>query len=96
MLWSFINFLFVSPRVSLSCSWWLTVDTGGKMFRTEQGFVPLVHGLGVICAIPAGVLIIAIPEATTRSVVKIKGLAYSLESLSLERVLEGWLLLRSR
>ena len=94
MLWSFINFLFVAPRISPSCSWWVTVDTGGRMFRTEQGFVLLVCGIGVVCAVPASVLITAVPKTTTWSGVKIKGLAYPLESLSLEGGLKGWLLLK--
>ena len=64
------------------------------MFRTEQGFVLLICGIGVVRAIPAGVLITAVPKTTIWSVVKIKGLAYPLGSLSLEGGLEGWLLLR--
>ena len=54
------------------------------MFRTEQGFVPLVCGIVVVRAVPVGVLITAVSEATTRSGVKIIGLAYPLGSLSLE------------
>ena len=35
---------------------YITVYTGVRMFRTKQGIVLLVCGIGVICAVPSGAL----------------------------------------
>ena len=45
------------PIVSSSYWLWIAVDASIWMFGAEQGFVPFVYGIGVICAIPAGMVI---------------------------------------